>query len=131
MIPYRYRYGGTKMKWETDKHLYKDYKEFRKAYRKEHYQLNKQDQNAKGLFRIREIKRKLVEFMGGICAHCKNKFPDVAFDFHHLDPSTKEISNNLRHRSYESALKEVKKCIMLCSNCHRIEHAKQDGRLKE
>lgn len=117
------------MKWEIDKHLYKDYKEFRKEYRKWHYQENKEAQNAKGLHRLREVKRKLVEFMGGECAHCKNKFPDVAFDFHHLDPTTKEISYNLRHRSFESALKEVKKCIMLCSNCHRIEHARLDGRI--
>lgn len=115
------------MDWKTDKHLYKDYKEFRKEYRKQHYQENKQAQNAKSLFRLREIKRKLVEYMGGKCAHCEKSFPDAVYDFHHLDPSSKEITYNLRHRSYESALKEVKKCIMLCSNCHRIEHARLDG----
>jgi predicted HNH restriction endonuclease len=116
------------MKWETDKHLYKDYKEFRKAYRKQYYQENKEDCNAKGLARLREIKSKLVEYKGNKCAHCNNSYPDVAYDFHHLDPSTKEVWTNLRNRSYKSALKEVDKCILLCSNCHRIEHARLDGR---
>jgi hypothetical protein len=115
------------MNWKDSKHLYDTYKDFRKEYRKQHYQENKADQNAKCLKRLRNIKSRLVEYMGGVCKHCGNKYPDVVFDFHHLDPSNKEVTTNLRNRSYESALKEVKKCIMLCSNCHRIEHARQDG----
>lgn len=117
------------MKWETHKHLYKDYKEFRKAYRQKHYQDNKEHCDSKNLERAREVKRKLVEYMGGKCQHCNGIFHDVVYDFHHIDPETKEVSANLRHRSYESALKEVNKCIMLCSNCHRTEHARLDGRL--
>ena len=117
------------MKWKDNKHLFSSYTEFRKEYRKQHYQVNRVEQDAKNLNRARDVKRKLVEYMGSKCAHCGESYPDVVYDFHHLDPTTKEISANLRHRSFNSALKEVKKCIMLCSNCHRIEHARLNGRL--
>ena len=117
------------MKWIDNKHLYETYKEFRKAYRKQHYQNNKDKTNAKGLLYLRNAKRKLVEYMGDKCSHCGNSYPDVVYDFHHLDPKTKEISTNLRSRSFENAVKELQKCIMLCSNCHRIEHAKLNNNL--
>ena len=49
-----------------------------------------------------------------------------ALDFHHVDPNTKEygISNLIRRRSKpEKILAEVRKCVVLCSNCHRKYHA--------
>lgn len=44
-------------------------------------------------------------------------------DFHHLDRSKKdfEISSAARH-SVESIMEEIKKCIILCANCHREFH---------
>ena len=59
------------------------------------------------------------------CAKCGyNEYP-IALDFHHLDPSQKDekvsrwVSN---HYSIERALEEMKKCICLCANCHRVFH---------
>ena len=45
----------------------------------------------------------------------------VLYDFHHLDPSTKEfgIGSATTTRSRQAYFEEAKKCIMLCSNCHR------------
>jgi hypothetical protein len=118
------------MKWETSKHLYPNYKAFRKAYRAWHYQQNKSKNNSNVLAKIREVKRRLVEYCGNKCAHCGNSYPDCVYDFHHIDPSSKEIGHNLRHRSYEKALIEVQKCLMLCSNCHRIEHYRLKGEVE-
>ena len=48
----------------------------------------------------------------------------AALDFHHEDPTTKEgnvhrfVSNGQFAKVYE----EIKKCIVLCANCHRIHH---------
>lgn len=44
-------------------------------------------------------------------------------DFHHLDPTEKDftISNN-SHAKIETLMKEINKCIPLCSNCHREFH---------
>ena len=44
-------------------------------------------------------------------------------EFHHLDPTVKEGAvSNLIRVSFERALKEIEKCIVLCSNCHKKEH---------
>lgn len=56
------------------------------------------------------------------CMKCGcNKF--YLIDFHHINPSEKEynISDN-SHAKFETLLKEIEKCIPLCSNCHREFH---------
>ena len=73
----------------------------------------------------RRAKRKtdLVELMGNQCAHCKGSYHTCVYDFHHLDPSNKrERASNLLTLKWETVLEEVKKCILLCANCHRLAH---------
>lgn len=46
-------------------------------------------------------------------------------DFHHIDPSTKinhiaEMVNS--SYSLDTLKAEIKKCILLCANCHRVLH---------
>ena len=61
-----------------------------------------------------------------------NRCPEshvACLDFHHIDPQDKEYTiNKLIHKtaSRERVLKEVKKCEVLCANCHRKEHTKED-----
>lgn len=62
---------------------------------------------------------------GKRCLFCEENTP-VCLDFHHTDPSTKETTlANLIHRGYsiERIEREVKKCVLICSNCHRKVHA--------
>lgn len=54
-----------------------------------------------------------------ICGYDKNL---SALDFHHKDPSTKEHGFNMKNMSYEKIKKEIIKCTLLCSNCHRELH---------
>ena len=44
-------------------------------------------------------------------------------DFHHLNPAEKDftISDN-SHAKIETLMKEIDKCVPLCSNCHREFH---------
>jgi predicted HNH restriction endonuclease len=45
------------------------------------------------------------------------------YDFHHIDPSIKEEGiGTLINKGWKRLEAELKKCIVLCSNCHRIEH---------
>lgn len=48
----------------------------------------------------------------------------AALDFHHEDPSTKEYDVNrlISNKRFTKAYEEIKKCIVLCANCHRIHH---------
>lgn len=65
-------------------------------------------------------KRKLVELCGGKCIICGyNKCPQ-ALQFHHMNPSEKSfnISHKGHCRKWEEVVAEVKKCILVCANCH-------------
>jgi hypothetical protein len=56
------------------------------------------------------------------CERCGFSHP-AAIDFHHKDPTKKEFGiSSRRQRDREYVLAEIKKCEVLCSNCHRIEH---------
>lgn len=48
-----------------------------------------------------------------------------ALDFHHLDESTKKfgLSDRGMTRSWKKTEIEVKKCALLCANCHREVHS--------
>jgi hypothetical protein len=58
-----------------------------------------------------------------VCGENRN----ICLEFHHRDPNEKEftIGRIIRIRSKELILEEIKKCDVLCSNCHKVEHEKQ------
>jgi transposase-like protein len=65
------------------------------------------------------VKRILVEEAGGRCRLCGYDRCIAALEFHHADPSTKEFALSRRGaRSIERLRTEVRKCVLLCSNCH-------------
>lgn len=68
-------------------------------------------------------KTRMVQHLGGRCADCDGRFPDCAFDFHHLDPNQKDFAlAKGRHYTWEKIERELSKCVLLCANCHRIRH---------
>jgi transposase len=75
--------------------------------------------------RRRRVKEILVAEAGGACQLCGYGRFAGALQFHHLDPSAKEFAVAHRGvaRSIERARAEVRKCVLLCSNCHaEVEH---------
>jgi len=67
---------------------------------------------------FQDIKSKLF------CSQCHENHP-ACLDFHHLGLSEKvlEVSSmKSRNFSREKITQEIKKCIVLCSNCHRKLH---------
>lgn len=84
------------------------------------------------LLRIKR-RRELVEIHGGYCAHCKVSYPDHVYDFHHIDPSKKLFSLTVKYltNKWVDLVSEANKCILLCSNCHRIEHNKIQSKINE
>lgn len=69
----------------------------------------------------RRVKIALVEAFGHKCAYCGLEDNPILYDFHHIDPREKlfGISSGSTTHSREAYLNEAKKCILLCSNCHR------------
>ena len=61
--------------------------------------------------------------MGEKCCVCGYDKCISALEFHHLNPEEKEFSISTNSNiSFEKANKELKKCILVCSNCHREIH---------
>ena len=71
----------------------------------------------------RKMKLRAVAYKGGKCERCGYSKSYAALDFHHLDKKNKlfVIGGGIYYR-WETVRKELDKCIMLCSNCHREEH---------
>lgn len=71
-----------------------------------------------------------IEQLGGKCVDCGGGFHRSVYDFHHRDPGEKvdAISNLLR--SPDKLEEELKKCDLLCANCHRIRHF-EEGKVHE
>lgn len=59
-----------------------------------------------------------------VCSKCGESHP-ACLDFHHKDSSTKDFSvGNVSAWGWgkEKMLREIDKCVVLCSNCHRKAH---------
>lgn len=59
------------------------------------------------------------------CLDCQYRRHPAALEFHHLDSKGDKISNIARIELVDIEL-ALHPCIVLCSNCHRIRHAKGD-----
>lgn len=77
----------------------------------------------------RKVRRiEAFKILGEKCVDCgvgSNKHNYVMFDFHHLDPTKKEVKRFTLSMSNERFHREVKKCVLLCANCHRLRHFKE------
>lgn len=77
--------------------------------------------------RIKEKRRsnkiKAVEYKDGKCEKCgiKSKYMCI-YEFHHIEDKDFTIARYLHNRSWDIIKKELDKCKLVCSNCHRIIH---------
>jgi hypothetical protein len=115
---------------------YKD-PEVKKAYHKEkskkHYEDNRDELIEKAAKRRQQLRENWHTFKLTLkCTTCGFAHP-AALDFHHKDPSKKEANIHLLMRNGINAKleKELKKCIVLCSNCHRIHHYEERAKKKK
>lgn len=80
----------------------------------------------------KERKRRLVEMTGGCCADCGispgDDWPIEVFDFHHEAAKDETMTRLLAsNRLWTKAVAEAQKCVVLCSNCHRRRHAREES----
>lgn len=72
-----------------------------------------------------ERKEKLIQILGGECGCGESDLYKLSF--HHRNPEDKSFTldqTNLYKKSWEIIEEEVKKCDLLCLNCHAILHEK-------
>lgn len=58
------------------------------------------------------------------CAICGESDPRC-LDFHHVDKKTEKLNHIVQYRGYsvKRLIKEIEKCEIICSNCHRKTYA--------
>lgn len=68
-------------------------------------------------------KKDILYVMGDSCSICGYNKCSSALELHHLNPEEKDftISTTL-NRAWEVLDNELKKCTLVCSNCHREIH---------
>lgn len=64
---------------------------------------------------------KARNLLGGKCSNCGYNKCSAALEFHHISDN-KEFTIAGAKYSWNKLEKEIKKCILLCSNCHRELH---------
>lgn len=63
------------------------------------------------------------EQLGDACQRCGYSKCAAALEFHHRDPTEKEFGIGAPlGKSYAALAEEMKKCDLLCANCHREIH---------
>ena len=103
---------------------YKDKEKQRESQRK-FYKKNKSYYANKRSQRQKNIRAFINDYKSGLkCKKCPENHISC-LDFHYKNPDEKETTIANMHRTgwkRERILKEIKKCIVLCANCHRKLH---------
>ena len=100
---------------------YKD-NEAQREYQRQYFQKHKarklkEERDARKILRdnVNKLKTKCV-----VCGECEN----CCLDFHHIEEKDLSISRMVENRrSLVEIHKEIEKCMVVCSNCHRKIHA--------
>jgi len=92
-------------------------------YSRKHYLANQAETRLRNAKTKRDKRLEWVEFKSTLsCTNCGFSHPAV-LDFHHIDRKDKQSVHKLaQNGNYKAAREEIKKCITLCANCHRIVH---------
>jgi len=109
-------------------------------YNKQYYENNKQQiktstktwrQNNKERFNLwarsnrQKIKLQAIEYLGGACSSCGNKYHHACYDFHHRNPEEKDFNlARIFSHKWETIQIELDKCDLVCANCHAMLHYK-------
>ena len=106
----------------------------RSAYGREHYEANRQryiDQAGEVKRRLtRERTMYLIEyFKTHPCMECGERDP-IVLEFDHLRDKSFAIGPSLTRTSWDKILAEMKKCEVVCANCHRRRTARRRGALR-
>jgi hypothetical protein len=103
-------------------------KECQNEYTKEHYNNNKKRYHDRNVRRKKEARDYVIKVKkNSVCEKCGEKRWWV-LDFHHVD-NKKEVISKLLSHGIEIVKKEIKKCKILCANCHRDLHYQENNEM--
>jgi hypothetical protein len=104
------------------------------VYHRQHYLANKQryvDQarERKQTQAQRRTAYLLAFFVEHPCIDCGETDP-VVLEFDHLSDKCFDVGQALPYRNWEAILAEIRKCDVVCANCHRRRTARRGDHLR-
>jgi len=100
--------------------------EYKRTWNKKYYALNRKAEKERILKRKKKIAKWIEEYKANLkCQLCEEK-TTICLEFHHLNPSKKDFNLGMAKNwgwGIERVRREIKKCAVLCANCHRKVHA--------
>lgn len=100
-------------------------KECRKVYFKKHYENNKKYYREKAYDRKLKVQKTFIEWLSTkSCMDCGTADIRV-LDFDHRGDKQHNVSHLINIGQDKKAYEEMKKCDIVCANCHRIRTAIQ------
>ncbi len=108
-------------------------KEANRNYQRQWYKKNKKKQMAKVARNKKKNTAKVREYkQNSTCAICSENHISTLV-FHHRNPETKLYTISTMATGgwgWKTILEEIKKCDILCANCHRkLHHAQEANRI--
>jgi hypothetical protein len=97
-------------------------KECQKNYSRQHYLKNKDSYFLRDDLKRKEHKDLVAQHKDVPCKDCGIKYPPHIMDFDHLDAKEKTFTISRASqlgKTREQVIEEIKKCDVVCSNCHR------------
>lgn len=93
----------------------------RKTYNAAHYQKNKASYAASRDRSAKRMRQWFEALKDGPCTDCSGRFPAVCMQWDHLPGTTKVAEvGRLARLGRQAVLDEIKKCELVCANCHAI-----------
>lgn len=97
-------------------------------YKREWNHRNRKSRYESKIARGHRLKVKVIKLLGGKCLSCNLEYNGknaCVFQIHHKNPKDKLFVVNTRtliNYAWKKILEEIKKCNLLCANCHFILH---------
>jgi hypothetical protein len=103
----------------------------RSAYHREHYEANRERYIEQARVSKRKLQLERTHYLLGFfethpCVDCGEGDP-VVLEFDHLRDKSFSIGQVLTRRRWQVILDEIKKCEVVCANCHRRRTAQRRG----
>lgn len=97
-----------------------DCKKCHGIYCRNHYKINRKQYFDRNVRRRNEIRKLILIEKNKPCVDCNEKYPPYVMDFDHREDKDFNIGEAAsRNYALDKIKKELEKCDLVCSNCHR------------
>jgi hypothetical protein len=108
-------------------------KEKQKLWSKTYYEKNKTACIKRAANHKKAARKKWDEFKNTLsCTQCGENHP-ATLDFHHVkrEKTNRKVHKLVANAALAAAFEEIKKCVVLCANCHRKHHWEEHQKRKK